>query len=152
MNIKLTKSLGRWRPFGLALGPSGLLDFDLHALRALRPCDPCNGAMIGQCVREITEKSKNNRQQIQNFTKNPKCFRKSKMFSIQSLPVVLTPADLQLIVLCQRIYVSSLGSRSIFMTDEDEELGILVVRLPLIIKYLIKGRSELCFRFPPLHY
>ena len=29
-----------WRPFGPALGPSGLLDFVLHALRALRPCDP----------------------------------------------------------------------------------------------------------------
>ena len=30
-----------------ALGPSGLLDFVLHALRALRPWDPRNGAMIG---------------------------------------------------------------------------------------------------------
>ena len=29
-----------------ALGPSGLLDFVLRALRALRPCDPRNGAMI----------------------------------------------------------------------------------------------------------
>ena len=28
------------RPFGPALGPSGLLDFVLRALRALRPCDP----------------------------------------------------------------------------------------------------------------
>ena len=28
-----------WRPFGPAFGPSGLLDFVLHALRALRPCD-----------------------------------------------------------------------------------------------------------------
>ena len=35
------------RPFGPALGPSGLLDFVLRALRALRPCDPRNGAMIG---------------------------------------------------------------------------------------------------------
>ena len=34
------------RPFGPALGPSGLLDFVLRALRALRPCDPRNGAMI----------------------------------------------------------------------------------------------------------
>ena len=35
-----TKSLG-------ALGPSGLLDFVLRALRALRPCDPRDCAMIG---------------------------------------------------------------------------------------------------------
>ena len=48
-----TRSLGalraptsRLRPFGPALGPSGLLDFVLRALRALRPCDPRNGAMI----------------------------------------------------------------------------------------------------------
>ena len=33
----------RLRPFGPALGPSGLLDFVLHALRALRPCDPPPG-------------------------------------------------------------------------------------------------------------
>ena len=46
-NINITRSLGplrgptsSWRPFGPALGPSGLLDFILHALRALRPCDP----------------------------------------------------------------------------------------------------------------
>ena len=32
------------------LGPSGLLDNVLHALRALRPCDPRNGAMY---IREI---------------------------------------------------------------------------------------------------
>ena len=38
------------RPFRPALGPSGLLDFVLCALRALRPCDPSKGAMIGQCV------------------------------------------------------------------------------------------------------
>ena len=31
----------------LGSGPSGLLDFVLHAFRALRPCDPRNGAMIG---------------------------------------------------------------------------------------------------------
>ena len=30
------------RPFGPAFGPSGLLDFVLRALRALRPCDPRN--------------------------------------------------------------------------------------------------------------
>ena len=28
-------------PFRPALGPSGLLDFVLRALQALRPCDPC---------------------------------------------------------------------------------------------------------------
>ena len=49
-----TRSLGalraptsRLRPFGPALGPSGLLDNVLHALRALRPCDPRNSAMMG---------------------------------------------------------------------------------------------------------
>ena len=48
-----TRSLGalraptsRMRPFGPSLGPSGLLDNVLHALRALRPCDPRNIAMI----------------------------------------------------------------------------------------------------------
>ena len=47
-----TRSLGalraptsRLRPFGPSLGPSGLLDNVLHALRALRPCDPRNSAM-----------------------------------------------------------------------------------------------------------
>ena len=34
-----------WRPFGPAFGPSGLLDFVLRALRALRPCDPRNVAL-----------------------------------------------------------------------------------------------------------
>ena len=38
------------RPFGPALGPSGLLDFVLRTLRALRPCDPRKGTMIGSCV------------------------------------------------------------------------------------------------------
>ena len=49
-----TRSLGalwaptsRLRPFGPAWGPSGLLDFVLCALRALRPCDPRNDAVIG---------------------------------------------------------------------------------------------------------
>ena len=47
-----TRSLGalqaptfRLRPFGPGLGPSGLLDNVLHALRALRPCDPRNSAI-----------------------------------------------------------------------------------------------------------
>ena len=46
-----TRSLGAlWAPtsslrsFGPAFGPSGLLDFVLRALRALRPCDPRNDA------------------------------------------------------------------------------------------------------------
>ena len=34
----------------LGSGPLSLLDFVLHAPRALRPCDPRNGAMIGSCV------------------------------------------------------------------------------------------------------
>ena len=34
------------RPFGPAFGPSGLLDFVLRALRALRPCDPRNSASV----------------------------------------------------------------------------------------------------------
>ena len=41
------------RPFGPAFGPSGLFDFVLRALRALRPCDPRNSAMMGQCVRDF---------------------------------------------------------------------------------------------------
>ena len=43
----------RLRSFGPALGPSGLLDNVHHALRALRPCDPRNSAMMGQCVRDF---------------------------------------------------------------------------------------------------
>ena len=35
-----TRETSSLRPFGPALGPSGLLDFVLRALRALRPCDP----------------------------------------------------------------------------------------------------------------
>ena len=48
----ITRSLGalraptsRLRPFGPALGTSGLLDNVLHALRALRPCDTCISAI-----------------------------------------------------------------------------------------------------------
>ena len=37
----------RLRPFRPALGPLGLLDNVLHAHRALRTCDPRNGALIG---------------------------------------------------------------------------------------------------------
>ena len=33
-----------WQPFGPAFGPSGLVDFVLRTLRALRPCDPRNSA------------------------------------------------------------------------------------------------------------
>ena len=42
-----TRSLGPFRARLLAGGPSGLLDFVLRALRALRPCDPLNGSVIG---------------------------------------------------------------------------------------------------------
>ena len=66
-----TRSLGalraptsRLRPFGPALGPSGLLDNVLHALRALRPCDPRNSAISPK---------------IRNFPENPKFPRKSKI-------------------------------------------------------------------------
>ena len=51
--LLFTRSLGalraltsRLQPFGPALGPSGLLDFVLRALRALRPCDPRVGDWI----------------------------------------------------------------------------------------------------------
>ena len=51
---KKTRSLGaRWdptssrRPFGPAFCPSGILDFVLRALRALRPCDPRTDAGVG---------------------------------------------------------------------------------------------------------
>ena len=54
VSLWYTRSLGalraptsRLRLFGPALGPSGLLDYVLHALRALRPCDPCISAMMG---------------------------------------------------------------------------------------------------------
>ena len=40
------KSRGPSGPRRLDSGPSGLLDNVLHALQALRPCDPRNGAMI----------------------------------------------------------------------------------------------------------
>ena len=53
-----TRSLGAlraptssWWPFGLALGPSGLLDFVLRALRALSLCDPCR-CVHDSCIRD----------------------------------------------------------------------------------------------------
>ena len=42
-----TRSLRPFRPWLLAWDSSGLLDFVLCSLQALRPCDPHNGAMIG---------------------------------------------------------------------------------------------------------
>ena len=37
-----------------SFGPAwDLLENVLHALQALRPCDPRNGAINGQCIREI---------------------------------------------------------------------------------------------------
>ena len=44
---KKTRSLGAIRALTSRLGPSGLLDNVLHALRALRPCGPRNSAMMG---------------------------------------------------------------------------------------------------------
>ena len=35
------------------LGPPGLLDNVLHALRALRPCDPRINAMMGWCIGDV---------------------------------------------------------------------------------------------------
>ena len=40
-NYKTLEVKGPSGPQLLVCGPSGLLDFVLHALRALRPCDPC---------------------------------------------------------------------------------------------------------------
>ena len=53
------------------MGPSGarLLGNVLHTLRVLRPSDPRNGAMIGQCIRKIqkiTEKSKKSQRNPKN--------------------------------------------------------------------------------------
>ena len=45
--IQELEVLGPSGPRLLACGPSGLLDFVLRALRALRPCYPRDGAMIG---------------------------------------------------------------------------------------------------------
>ena len=47
-------------PFRPALGPSGLLDFVLRALRALRPCDPRNDAI--EIFKKITLKYKKHRE------------------------------------------------------------------------------------------
>ena len=53
-HLLCTRSLGArwaptssWRPFGPAFCPSGILDFVLRALRALRPCDPRTDAGVG---------------------------------------------------------------------------------------------------------
>ena len=64
----------RLRPFGLALGPSGLLDNVLYALPALRPCDPRNGAMMEQCVREIPNHRNIFCFFLQKFKKRSKAF------------------------------------------------------------------------------
>ena len=66
----------------LVCGPSGLFDFVLRALWALRPCDPCNDAVIGQCCfvdnpKDFVNKSKKICQQIKRkLSKNPKNFIK----------------------------------------------------------------------------
>ena len=56
--ICITSSLGAllaptssWWPFGSALGPSGLLDFVIRALRALRLCDP-RRCIHDACIRD----------------------------------------------------------------------------------------------------
>ena len=46
-NMSTTRSLWALRARLLVGGPSGLLDFVLRTLRALRPCDPRNSAVIG---------------------------------------------------------------------------------------------------------
>ena len=45
-----TRSLGALRAPTSSLGPSGLFDFVLYALRALRPCDPKSNAHAHMCV------------------------------------------------------------------------------------------------------
>ena len=92
------------------MGPC-LLDNVLHvfhALRALRPCDPHNGAMIGQCIREI--------QKAQMF------------FSSELVFCFFFSADL-----CCHSKISGCDAFCDVHEDEDmdedvdEELGILVV-------------------------
>ena len=56
----------------LGSSPSGLLDFVLYALQSLRPCDPRNGAMNGQCVRENQKKSQKNPKTIAKKSKKSK--------------------------------------------------------------------------------
>ena len=55
----------------LVVGPSGWLDFVLRALWALRPCDPRNDVVIGQCnfCRQI---EKNHRQIPKNIVDKSK--------------------------------------------------------------------------------
>ena len=45
--IFITRSLGALRAPTSSQWPFGLLDFVLRALRALRPCDPCTIAGVG---------------------------------------------------------------------------------------------------------
>ena len=106
-DLYITRSLGALRaptssvrPFGPAFGPSGLLDFVLRALRALRPCDPHNVALDGGKLKKFLQeiwkkmsrnpknvvyKSKKFRRQIQKIlSTNPKNFvNKSKKFRQQ---------------------------------------------------------------------
>ena len=79
---RITRSLGALRaptssvrPFGPAFGPSGLLDFVLRALRALRPCDPRYVAIDSGKPKNFVNKSKKFRRQIQKISStNPKNF------------------------------------------------------------------------------
>ena len=99
--------------------PFGPLDFVLRALRALRPGDPRNDVVIGQChwhiayfrrqiqkisstnpkklltnSKKIIDKSNKFRRQIQKKLSRNAQIQKSKISYFLENPVVLTPADL----------------------------------------------------------
>ena len=93
-------------------GPSSPLDFVLHGLCALRPCDPRNNAMIGQYIREI-QKNITEIQKIQISTKNSK------------FPVAWTLA-----FPCYHAWFPRYRYVTMFVTDvqEQEELGIFFLK------------------------
>ena len=101
-------------------GPSGLLDNILHSLRALRPCDLRNSAMMGQCLREI---QKNHREIQKRSQRNPKC-------------------SFCFIFLCSEI--SALGGFCDVQDVYEEELGILVVGLSLSFLNVVVCQSLKC--------
>ena len=82
-----TRSLGArwaptssWRPFGPAFCPSGILDFVLHALRALRPCDPRTHS-VGNPTNFMEKSNKFHREIQQISLRNPTDFmEKSNKF------------------------------------------------------------------------
>ena len=85
--MKITRSLGArwaptssWRPFGPAFCPSGILDFVLHALRALRPCDPRTHS-VGNPTNFMEKSNKFHREIQQISLRNPTDFtEKSNRF------------------------------------------------------------------------